>query len=170
MHDDLRARQERREAPDAPGMVQVHVRQDDVIDRRRVEADLAERRRERRRRERRTGIDECGAALIDDQMARIELFAHIVRVDRIDALADGFQSGDHSARRQTATVTFGRMIGENHAVIILAAWEHRNDETENFRSLGLGVLILRAERGRGRRRSHAARHRPRHRRICPVRR
>jgi hypothetical protein len=86
MDDGTCVRQRAHEKPGAARVIEMHVREQDVVDRFRREAARADGRKQIGHRGIRPGIDERAAPLMDDQMARVEPWAHVERVDGRDAI------------------------------------------------------------------------------------
>ena len=74
----------------AAGVVEVDVGRDHVVDRVGAEADALERGEQARHRVVGAGVDEGGAAVLDDQVGGVEARPVKARVDDVDAVADGF--------------------------------------------------------------------------------
>ena len=86
VHRDAGVRQLLEQRAGAAGVVEVDVGEQHPVDRGARDALGVERREQVRHRERGAGIDERRAAAVDDQVAGVEPRAHIVRVDRRDAV------------------------------------------------------------------------------------
>jgi len=99
MHDHARARQSGGERAGAAGMIEVHVRQHDRLDRGRLELASGQGGEQARHRGRGSGIDERGGAVGDDQVTRVEPRAHVMGVDREHAVADFADVLDHGFAR-----------------------------------------------------------------------
>ena len=101
MHQDLRARQRCRQPAGAARMVQMHMREENIIDVGRIDAFGGEGAEQIRNGEMRAGVDECGAAVIDDEVTGIEPRAQMLGVDRKNARPDALVGCCHSARPQS---------------------------------------------------------------------
>ena len=92
MHDQARIREGRHHRAGAAGMVEVDVREQHVIDAFRCQAQRGERFLRARQAGVAAGVDEGGAAVIDDQVDGGQLVAHIAGVE-----GDECRCGNRSA-------------------------------------------------------------------------
>jgi hypothetical protein len=86
MEDGTGVGQSLHQLPGAAGMIEMYVRQKNVIDVTAVDAFLAQRFQEQGDARVDAGIDEGCASVVDDQVTGIEQWPHVVGVDGGDAV------------------------------------------------------------------------------------
>lgn len=114
MHQDSRARQCRCQSPGATRMIEMHVRENDVVDGIDIQVRIGECGEQIRHRKMRAGIDESGMTFGHDEMARIEARTDILGVDGDDARADllvDFRFHSGGSQSLLERFEFGRCIG-----------------------------------------------------------
>ena len=116
VHDQLRAGQRLHQLADAAGVVEVHVRGDDEVDRRTRQAQRVERGQQARHGERGAGVDESGATAVDHQVGGVEAVAMEAGVDGPEAVAQRFDEGGQRARTSGATPPRGLLGGAERDV------------------------------------------------------
>ena len=85
---------------DAAGVVEMDVGRDDVVDRVDVEAGAGERGEQARHRVVGAGVDEGGAAALDDQVGGVEERPMKAGVDDVDAVRQRLDEVRREARRR----------------------------------------------------------------------
>jgi hypothetical protein len=90
VHDETGARQPPHDLARSPGVVEVHVGHDHVVHGLGAESSRLERGDQGGRRERRAHVHEGRAAVLDDEVARVEEGPREAGVDRGDAVAEVF--------------------------------------------------------------------------------
>ena len=93
VRDQARVRQVRHQQADAAGVVEVHMGRDHEVDRVVCQACRGEGRQQARHRVVDAGVDEGGAAALDDQVGGIESRAVKTGVDDVDTVRDRLYEG-----------------------------------------------------------------------------
>jgi hypothetical protein len=120
MDDEPRPRQLLHEEPDAARMVEVDVGGDHVVDVSDVEGGTVERGEQARHRMVRAGIDEGGAAALDDQVGGVEQRSMKAGVDDVNAVPEPLDEVGREARGEKRIIhAKRRVVGPVHGGAIL---------------------------------------------------